>query len=470
MCGIVGILNKRREAASDLYTALLQLQHRGKESAAIAVSRQGTMVREGGMGEVPQAFFGKQLDELRGRVGIGHVRYGTAGSSAPQNLQPAKGTFRGQDFYLAHNGNLANTDELKIMVRADPQASDTLAIAELIGASAASSFEEALRETLLKLRGAFSLLILFQESIYVVKDPFGFHPLQIGRRKDDFIVASESCVFDHLGAEFVADVEPGEMLVIDSRGCSSRTWTLETQFAFDIFEFIYFLRPDSIVHGVEAGLARYHMGKFLAQEHPVQADIVVPIADSGNEAALGYYEGLDKENRAQFRPWALFRPHTVSRTFIEPVQETRERSVSLKFNARPSLISGKHVVLVDDSLIRATTLPKAVQLIREAGAKKVSAVISSPMYQYQDFYGIDTCRVRSELIAWNEKGNVEAIRERCGLDYLGYLSLDSTVEAVLKAAEKTYPKTAAKGELSKHNFYTGPFTGTYPAGKGKLLD
>lgn len=464
MCGIVGIINQEREVASDLYTALLQMQHRGKEGAGIAVSQQEKIVCQRGTGEVPQVFTSRQLEDCKGRVGLGHLRYGTAGATSSENLQPIKGVFQGQDFYLVHNGNLVNTEELKAMVTVQYDASDTRTVADLVSESQAPTFEQAILETLVKLQGAFNFIFLFGEHIFAVKDAFGFHPMQLGRRGNDFFVASESCVFDHLGGELVRDIDPGEMLVIGKKGVTSYIWTTNTKLAFDILEFIYLLRPDSVIHKVEAGMARYWMGKALAKEHALDADMVVPIADSGNEAALGYWEGLDKKDQIQFRPWALFRPHTVSRTFIEPIQELRERGVRIKFNPRPAQLKGKSIVLVDDSLIRANTLPKVVQLVRKAGAQKVSAVISSPMYRYPDVYGIDTGRVAQELIASREQENIDAIKEACGLDYLGYLNMESTVQAVLKAGETT------GSDLKEGDFYTGHFTGMYPAGQGKLFD
>ena len=460
MCGIVAVINKEREAVSDLYIALLQMQHRGKESAGIVVFHQETMMYTGGMGEVAQVFSSKQLNMHKGTVGIGHVRYGTHGSGGSCNIQPLKGVFRGSHFYLAHNGNLTNVDELKKIVSTKGDVSDTRVIADLLSLSSAPTFEDALRETLPKLRGAFNLIFLIDGCIYAVKDSFGFHPLQLGRRGDDFLVASESCVFDHLGAELVYDIKPGHILVVDTHGYTSHRWATQQKLTFDIFEFIYFLRPDSVTYGVEAGMARYWMGNFLAQEHPMDIDMVIPIADSGNEAAQGYYEGLPQKGHVKFRPWALFRPHTVSRTFIEPAQETRQHNLNLKFNPRPTLIKGKHVMLVDDSLVRGNTMTKVVGLMYDAGAEKVSAVIASPMYRYPDFYGIDTGRAHHELIAHRQQGNIDAIREKCGLDYLGYLPLDLTIKAVLKAGEDT------DSELSKDSFYTGPFSGIYPAGKG----
>ncbi len=488
MCGLIGIVNSDREAVTDLYLGLLSMQHRGKESAGIATTTGRDEIRRaGGVGELPQAFWGEEisgeagsppppeegspssmrnllprsLGPLAGRIGIGHVRYGTTGSTGRGNIQPVYGTYHGHDFCLAHNGNLVNTPRLRRITKSPEDVSDTRVIADLLSLSSAPSFEEALIETVGRLEGAFSLILLFGGKVFGVKDPLGLHPLQIGRRKGDRIIASESCAFDLLGADLDRDIMPGELVVLDDAGCRSVRWTEESTLRIDIFEYIYFLRPDSVVHGAEAGTARYHMGRALAAEHPVEADIVVPVSDSGNHAALGYYEGMIAAGFSpEFRPWALCRPHTVSRTFIEPVQEKREQYLRLKFNPRPRELEGKSVVVIDDSVVRANTMRVVAGLLREGGTRQVHAVISSPMYRYPDFYGIDTYRIRDELIARRLNGSVPAIaRELGNLDSLGYLSLEATEKAVLAAAR-------AGSELTTGSFYTGPFTGEYPAGTG----
>ncbi len=492
MCGIIGVRNEDREAAPDLYFGLLSMQHRGKESAGIvAGSPRGGFRFEGGLGELPQAFWGNgsggaraqgvadprgdetsesvhsllplSLGALAGRIGIGHVRYGTAGGGTLDDVQPVRGVFRGKDFYVAHNGNLVNARELREAVGSPAECSDTRVIADLIAASSAQAFEDALLAVLSRLAGAFSLVLLFDGKIYAVKDPYGFHPLQVGLRGGDHIVASESCAFDLLEADLVRDLEPGEMLVLDERGCTSSIWAKRRCLKIDLFEYIYFLRPDSIVHGAEAGQARYFMGRALAEEHPVRADMVVPVSDSGNHAALGYYEGMRARGHdIEFRPWALFRPHTVSRTFIEPFQEKRQQYLRLKFNPRPSEIRGKRLAVVDDSIVRANTLKVVSRLLRSAGASEIHVVISSPMYLHPDIYGIDTYRTRKELIASRFQGSVSDIaRELGGLAYLGHLSLEATQEAVLRAVR-------VPSGLGAHSFYTGPFTGEYPAGTGDL--
>ncbi|MEK9180908.1 MAG: amidophosphoribosyltransferase [Patescibacteria group bacterium] len=464
MCGILAIANHDRSVAEDLYVGLINLQHRGKESAGMAVSSPAGLVRLGGMGEVPQAFWSQRLDVVRGNVGIGQTRYSTAGDSSVENIQPVRGRFGGREFYLVHNGNLVNVSELQETSDALFNCSDTQVIANAIGRSTAVSFEDALLEVVRRLLGSFNLILLFDHKIYVIMDPFGFHPLQVGERPDGFIVASESCVFDSLGARTLWNVQPGEFLIIDEKQIRHLEWTTNTRLQLDIFEFIYFLRPDSIVHGVEAGRARTEMGRMLANEHPIDADLAVPVPDSANQAALGYWERMwEMGSSIRFDPWAFFRCHSVGRTFIEPVQAHRKRYLRLKFNPRPSSLSGKRVVCIDDSIVRSNTARRIVRFALEAGAKEVHFLVTSPMYLHPDFYGIDTYRVKEELVVRRCGGNLEAIRHAINPerppDTLGYLTLDSTISAVISAAETSTV-------LTPQSFYTGPFTGVYPAGTG----
>ncbi len=467
MCGVIGVMNQNRNAAPDVYIGLWAMQHRGKESARIVTSHGGSLFEEGGMGEVPQAFWSRDLSRMPGSIGIGHVRYSTAGESSAENIQPLKGVFRGFDFYVAHNGNLVNTDELRKITGSKDGCSDTRIIADLISISKRETFEEAILSVAEKLQGAFNLILLFGDKIYAIKDSFGFHPLQLGRRNEDFMIASESCVFNHLNAKLFRDIKPGNMLIIDKAGVKSHQWTNKTCFKIDIFEFIYFTRPDSVIHGIEAGRARYFMGRYLADRHPLDADIVVPVSDSGNEAALGYYERmLEKGHKIGFRPWALFRPHTVSRTFIEPVQEKRRQYLYLKFNPRPDQVKDKRIIVIDDSIVRGTTQKVVLKILKDAGARELNVLISSPPYLSPDFYGIDTYRQKEELIARRLGGKIYSIAEEIGsgiggINYLGYLKLRSVIDAILDAA-------GPKSELCELNFYSGPFTGEYPAGSGNL--
>jgi len=492
VCGLIGIVNERGEAAPDLYFGLLAMQHRGKESAGIAVAGPGEAVRfAGGAGELPQAFgptvspdprpedrghppgaasdAGREglvprvLHSLHGTAGVGHVRYGTTGASGGGNVQPLRASFRGRDFYLCHNGNLVNTRALRRSSGSPESGSDTRVIADLIAASTEPTFEAAFEGVLCRLEGAFNLVALFGGAVYAARDGFGFHPLHVGERGGDRVIASETCVLDLLGAVRARDVLPGELVVLDRHGVRVRTWAPHTSLKFDLFEYIYFLRPDSRAHGVEAAGARYCMGRALAREHPFEGEMIVPVSDSGNHAALGYYEErLAAGADAVFRPWALFRPHTVSRTFIEPFQERREHYLRLKFNPRPEEIRGRRLVVVDDSVVRGNTLKAVSRLLRQAGAREIRVAVSSPMYRYPDFYGIDTYRVRGELVARRARGDVRRIAEELGgLDGLGYLSLEATKQAVIDSGRNP-------GGLSTDSFYTGPFNGDYPAGTGEF--
>lgn len=458
MCGIIGVVNARADAASDLYVGLMSMQHRGKESAGVTVLGSHGLKRIAGAGEVPQVFGSFALEFFHGTIGVGQVRYGTSGAGNTKNIQPIHGVFREKEFALVHNGNLVNVDELRRCLGTVQNVSDTHLIVELISCSERETFEDALIDVAHRLQGSFNLICVFGEGLYVVSDRFGFHPLQFGFRGDDCIIASESCVLDQLGVKYISDVKPGEILYVYKNGYWGRRWTEEYSLKFDIFEYIYFLRPDSVVHGVEAGAARYQMGRKLAETHSVAGDIIVPVSDSGNEAAIGYYERmLELGKVVRFRPWALFRPHTVSRTFIEPVHEMRQRYLNLKFNPRETQLKGQRVVLIDDSLVRGNTQRVVVDMLRRGGALSVFTLIASPIYRYPDFYGIDTYRDRGELIAEKVNGDVDAICKDLGLDYLGYLSLDSVVQAVLSVKQEGSP-------LTSDTFYCGPFTGEYPSG------
>ncbi|MFH1866783.1 MAG: amidophosphoribosyltransferase [Patescibacteria group bacterium] len=495
MCGIIGYISKDKQASTYAYVGLLQLQHRGKEGAMIAtmVSDQ-TYCLEGGRGELGMAFIVPNSRDLRakliadlqkenigedfqgefpppsikamaGNVALGHTRYGTAGQTTRYNLQPIPGKFNNNIFFIAHNGNLVNTRELCTTTKSPDGCSDTRVIADLISQSQAATFTNAILEVLPRLKGALSLVLMHDSKLYVARGSFGFHPLQIGKRDNDWIVASESCAFSALDAKLWRDVQPGELIVISSDGPSDPIQWAEPNLKIDIFEYIYFLRPDSVVQGVEAGAARRLMGKYLAQEHPLDVDIIMPVPDSGNEAALGYWTELFQNsaiiNKPVLDPWALFRPHTVSRTFIEPIAEDRSRFIKLKFNPR-SQVKGKRILLVDDSIVRGSTTKMLVTLLKRAGATEVSLVVTSSPYYFPDFYGIDTYRVKNEIIARGIPGDdtevAAKIAEMLGLKDLGYLSLKKTIQAILDANPDS--------GLTKDSFYTGVFSGEYPAGVG----
>lgn len=468
MCGIIGMISQEN-ILTDLYYGLLNLQHRGKESAAIAFSDGGQPRRIGDMGEIAQAFQGHRIDQLTGTIGIGQTRYSTTGMSSSSNLQPLRGTFAGRAFYLAHNGNLVNTQTLKKITGSEESASDSRVIVELIEhlhtLYPSEHFEDILCATAKKLRGSFCLVLLYDNKLYAMRDAFGFHPLIVGRRGNDVVVASESCALDHIGATIANEVAPGSLMVIPGAGgIQTRTITPPIP-KIDLFEYIYFLRPDSILGGMSVRKARYQMGWHLGMLEKTlpTIDRIAPIPDSGNASAMGYYDALkERGSNARYTPDILFRPHTVSRTFIEPINERRHHLMSMKFNLIPHLIAGHKIILVDDSLVRGTTLTNLVKRLRDAGAIEVHARIPSPMYRYPDIYGVDTYRTDRELIAQTYDSDVEAIARACGLDSLAYLPVDMAIQAVLDGV------VGDGTTLDTESFYTGPFTGDYPDGTGDI--
>ncbi len=453
MCGILGATNNSREAASDLYFGLFALQHRGKESAGIVTYDGNQYYSQLGMGEIPAVFKDESLKKLAGKIGIAHNRYSTTAGSNPENIQPIKGFWRDEEFWLAHNGNLINTEILREKClergRTPYASSDTGVIVTLISLSSAPSFIEAVKETVDQLRGAFSLVILYKNRLIVVRDGLGIRPLHLGKRGDDWVVASETSALHLLGAASVREIDPGEILIIDQTGITEYYHPKVLQRKFCIFEFIYFLRPDSLVLGRRAKSVQKNMGRFLAREHPAEADLVIGIPDSAKYGGSGFIEVSGIKNGDE----ALFRPHLISRTFIEPVKELRERAVDLKFVPFEEEIAGKKLVVVDDSIVRGTTTKKLVERFREAGAKEVHERIYSPPYRFPCYYGIDTYRVDDELIARKHDGDIDKIRQELGLDSLEYLSLESVIRAIIEIPGDV---------LTANDFCTACFSGEYP--------
>ncbi len=432
MCGLIGVFN-HPEAAKLAYLGLYALQHRGQESAGIVSGDTREMNRRAGMGLVADVFSREVLDALPGRHAIGHTRYSTTGGSNPVNAQPFLLQHHRGPIAVAHNGNLVDAASIRSELEGDGSifqtTTDTEAILHLVARSREPDVVDAIVETLRSVRGAFSLLFLVPGRLVAVRDPFGFRPLSIGRAGESWVVASETCALDLIGAERVRDLDRGEVLVVDVAGIHSFKPFPSTRPAPCAFEHVYFARPDSLLFGQSVQAVRIRLGEELYRERPAEADLVVPVADSGNFAALGYA-------RASAIPFTmgLVRNHYVGRTFIEPSQQIRNFGVRIKLNPVREILGGKRIVLVDDSIVRGTTSRKIVQLCRNAGAREIHVRISCPPTVGPCHYGIDTPR-REELIA--ARLEVEGVRSHIGADSLGYLSLEGMMKA-LGGSRDTY--------------------------------
>ncbi|MDH7480431.1 MAG: amidophosphoribosyltransferase [Armatimonadota bacterium] len=427
-CGVFGVYAEGEDVARLTYFGLFGLQHRGQESAGIAVS-DGSVIRvHKDMGLVNQIFTESILAELRGHIAIGHNRYSTTGSSIVQNAQPIVCESKFGTIAIGHNGNLINAAELRSELEADGETftstSDTEIIAKLIARSDASSIEDAITETMHKISGAYSLVILTRDKLLGVRDPYGIRPLCIGRfNHQNYILSSETCALSLVGAKFVSEIEPGEIAIIDKSGLREVQAIPTRKHALCVFEFIYFARPDSMMYHKTLHLVRQRMGHELAQEHPApDAQVVIPIPDTGTPAAIGYAAA----SRIQYGE-GVIKNRYIHRTFIEPNQRMRDLGVRMKFNPVKETLAGKRVVMVEDSIVRATTTRPTVKMLRDAGAIAVHVRISSPPIKYPCFYGIDMAK-QSELIAANM--SVEEIRQHIGADSLGYLSIKGLVQAI----------------------------------------
>jgi len=441
-CGVFGVFGNE-EAAKLTYLGLYALQHRGQESAGIAAT-EGVQLRvERGMGLVQELFTPDVIARLPGAAAIGHTRYSTAGDTTLMNAQPLASDCNKGKLALAHNGNLTNALDLRRNLEHKGSifqtTSDTEVIVHLVARSKVGNLAGAIADALGQVEGAYSLLILTRDEIFAVRDPRGFRPLALGRLGDAWVVGSETCAFDLIGAEYIRDVEPGEMLRISRSGVESIRFAPEKQHQYCIFEHVYFARPDSIVFGHPVNPTRERLGRLLAREHPAIADMVVPVPDSGVPAAIGYAG----ESGIPFR-MGLIRNHYIGRTFIEPSQAIRDFGVRLKLNPVRRLLEGRRVVLVDDSIVRGTTSRKIVRMMRESGVAEVHMRISCPPTVSPCHYGIDT-PTKLELIGAQK--SIEQIREFIGADSLGYLSLDSLRAAV---------------EDNDGKFCTACYTGVYP--------
>jgi len=429
-CGIFGIYN-HPEAAVLTYLGLYSIQHRGQESAGIVTSDGERLHQHRAMGEVREVFPEEIIAELKGNIAIGHVRYSTAGTSTLANAQPIKADSLHGSMAVAHNGNLVNAlylrEELEQAGAIFHSTSDSEVILHLISHSRKEDTLEAFIDAISRLKGAFSLVACTEDTLIAARDPHGFRPLCIGRLDGTVVVASESCVFDIVGGSFERDVEPGEVLVMNRRGMESVKPFPEKPRSLCVFEYIYFSSPASVVDGKSVYEVRKRLGSILAKDFPADADMVVPVPDSSNVAALGYAQG----SGIPFE-FGLIRSHYIGRTFIEPVQRIRDFGSKLKYNAVPRILSGKRVVVVDDSIVRGTTSGKIINMLRRAGAEEVHLRISSPVITHPCFYGIDT-PTREELIG--SSSSVEEIARYTGADSLAYQSMNGLREAVGEGAE-----------------------------------
>jgi amidophosphoribosyltransferase len=447
-CGVFGVFG-HPEAANLAYLGLYALQHRGQESAGICTTDGDEIYTHKSMGHVADIFTQPVLATLPGELAIGHTRYSTAGDTVLLNAQPFSVRCSKGRVAVAHNGNITNATELRADLASRGSifqaSSDTEVILHLVAHSKERTLAGALREALLQLEGAFSLVFLAEDRIIVARDPHGFRPLAVGEMEISggrkcYVFASETCAFDLIGAVYLHDVEPGEMVCVGPEGITRERWAPEQAKAQCVFEHVYFARPDSIVFGRAVEESRENLGRLLAREAPADADLVVPVPDSGVAAAIGYAT----ESGLPFRQ-ALIRNHYVGRTFIEPSQAIRDFGVKLKLNPVRHLLQGKRVVLVDDSIVRGTTSRKIVRMVRQAGAREVHLRISCPPTISPCFYGVDT-PTRGELIGSNH--SVEEIRRFVEADTLGYLSLASLRKAV--------------DDDRRHEYCYACYTGDYP--------
>ena len=440
-CGVFGAVGVP-QAAAITALGLHALQHRGQEATGVVAATTDGFVVHKGIGLVADVYRHADLEHVPSTMAIGHNRYSTAGGLTRENTQPLKVVYRGGSLALAHNGNLTNAREVRVGLEESGSifqtTLDTEVFLHLMALSGCDTVEAALTEAASQVRGAYSLVVLTEQSVIALRDPHGFRPLVLGRLGDGYVVASETCAFDLVGADFIREIEPGEMVTIDPQGVRSRRALPAEPPQHCIFEHIYFSRPDSRVFGDTVDRVRRRIGRQLAQEQPAQADVVISVPDSSNSIALGFAEasGLPYE-------LGLIRNHYVGRTFIQPNQAGRDFGVRVKFNPVREILEGRRVVVVDDSIVRGTTSRKLVRLLRRAGAREVHFRVGSPPVTHPCFYGIDTPS-RGELIGALK--TIEEIRDYLGVESLGYISLDGLLAA----------------EQQPARFCRACFTGQYP--------
>ncbi|MCY4378545.1 MAG: amidophosphoribosyltransferase, partial [Candidatus Dadabacteria bacterium] len=447
-CGVFGIYD-HPEAANFTYLGLYSLQHRGQESAGIVSTDGEKLYSHREMGLVTEVFDGESISSLQGTTAIGHVRYSTTGSSNNKNTQPLIMNYEKGELAVGHNGNLTNAKTLRHKLEKEgsifQSTTDTEVIVHLIARSKEKTFLKRIIEALTQCKGAYSLVFLTPKGLVAARDPHGFRPLVLGKIDNSYVVASETCAFELIGANYIREIEPGEIVFINESGIRSFKSLPKKQHKYCVFENIYFSRPDSFVQGRNIYQMRKSMGKQLAIESPANADIVVAVPDSGTPAAMGYAEQLGIPFETGF-----LRSHYIGRTFIEPQQSIRNFGVKLKLSVIKEVIDGKKVVVVDDSIVRGTTSRKIVKMIRDAGAKEVHMRISSPPMKFSCYYGIDT-PLKEELIAHSLE--VEKIKDYITSDTLGYLSKEGITKAVTNG-DKSFNE--------RSNYCFACFDGNYP--------
>jgi amidophosphoribosyltransferase len=430
MCGITGVFAPGHDAARLAFFALYALQHRGQESAGIAAADGGTLRSHKEMGLIGAIFDEEILSNLSGHIAVGHTRYSTTGSSIVVNAQPLLERTDVGDFAFAHNGNITNTDELRETLTPGTtlQATSDSEVMAKVLVEAHGSMLDRIKGVLHQARGAYSIVLATENELYAFRDPWGVRPLCLGRYSDGWVVASESCALSTIGATYERELEPGEILRINQNGVESARVDLHEPPALCMFEYIYFARPDSQLNDESIYMARYRMGRRLAEEYPVEADVVMAIPDSAVPGGIGYADEADL-------PYVegLIKNRYIGRTFISPDQRMRSRGVQLKFNPLVENLHGRRIVVVDDSIVRGTTTPRIVQLLRDAGAKEVHVRVTSPPIKHPCYLGVDLASY-DELIAANF--TVEEIRQKIGADSLGYLSLEGLVEATGRDANE----------------------------------
>jgi amidophosphoribosyltransferase len=440
-CGIVGVYGSP-EAAVWTYLGLYSLQHRGQESAGIASSDGERVYKHLGMGLVSDVFDEKTLNTLPGHIAIGHNRYSTTGSSTTQNIGPIVVNHKLGTIGVGHNGNLVNSNSLRNRLEERGSifqtTTDSEVILHLVAKSRKETIEDKIIDATSQIRGAFSLVFLTRNKLVAVRDPNGFRPLAIGRLGDSYIFASETCAFDLIGATYERDVKCGEMLVVDENGMRSYRLRDKPEPRHCVFEFIYFSRPDSQIFGEYVDKTRRKLGKNLAEERPCDADIVISVPDSSNTAALGY----SARSNAKFEI-GLIRNHYVGRTFIHPRQKLRDMNVRIKFNTVGGVVKDRRLIIVDDSIVRGTTLRGLVKRLRDAGAREVHVRVSSPPIRYPCFYGMDF-PTKDELIA--NKKSIQEIEKYLGVDSLAYLSLEQMLSAMPKENGQEYCTACFSGD------------------------